>query len=147
MDNLFLLTLFKRQATFWSINLVFFLSSLLEYDCFTMFCYLLLYNKMNQLYVYIYPHIPSLLCLPPTLPIPTLQVDTKHRAYLPVLCSCFPLATILHLVVYICHCYSLTSSQLTLPLLCDLKSILYVCVFIPVLALGMVYPRRLNIIP
>ena len=47
---------------------------------------------MNQLYVYIYPHIPSLLHLPPTLPIPPLWVVTKHRADLPVLCSCFPLA-------------------------------------------------------
>ena len=30
--------------------------------------------------------------LPPTLPIPPLQVVTKPRADLPVLCSCFPLA-------------------------------------------------------
>ena len=37
----------------------------------------LLYNKVNQLYVYIYPHIPSLLHLPPTLPIPPLQVVTN----------------------------------------------------------------------
>ena len=34
---------------------------------------------MNQLYIYIYPHIPSLLCLPPTLPTPPLKVVTKHR--------------------------------------------------------------------
>ena len=57
-----------------------------------MVCQFLLYNKVNQLYVYIYPHIPSLLRLPPTLPIPPLQVVTKHRADLPVLCGCFPLA-------------------------------------------------------
>ena len=69
-----------------------FLTSLLEYDCFTMLCQFLLYNKVNQLYVYIYPHIPSLLHLPSTLPIPPLKVDTTHRADLPVLCSCFPLA-------------------------------------------------------
>ena len=48
-------------------------------------CSFLLYNKVNQLYVYIYPHIPSLLSLPPTLPIPPLQVITKHQADLPVL--------------------------------------------------------------
>ena len=207
-----------------------------------MLCQFLLYNKVNQLYVYIYPHIPSLLHLPPTLPIPPLQGVTKHRADLPVLYSCFPLAiffflilfiylfiyfwlcwvpvsvrglfslvvasrghsssrcvglsllwplllrstgsrragsvgvgsraqllrgmwdppgpglepmspafagrlsstappgkpqlSILHLVVYICQCYSLTSSQLTLPPPHVLKSILYVCVFIPVLPLG-----------
>ena len=68
-----------------------FLTSLLEYNCFTMVCQFLGYNKVNQLYIYIYPHISSLLCLPPTLPIPPLQVVTKHRADLPVLCGCFPL--------------------------------------------------------
>ena len=47
---------------------------------------------MNQLYIYIYPHISSLLHLPRTVPNPPLQVVTKHRADLPVLCSCFPLA-------------------------------------------------------
>ena len=55
-----------------------------------MVCQFLLYNKVNQLYIYIYPHIA--LCLLPTLPIPPLQVVTKHRADLPVLCCCFPLA-------------------------------------------------------
>ena len=55
-----------------------------------MMCQFLLYNKVNQLYIY--PHIPSLLRLPPTLPIPPLQVVTKHRADLPVLCGYFPLA-------------------------------------------------------
>ena len=47
---------------------------------------------MNQLYIYIYAHIPSCLHLPPTLPIPPLWVVTKHRVDLPVLCGCFPLA-------------------------------------------------------
>ena len=70
----------------------FFKTSLLEYNCFSMLCWFLLYNKVNQLYVYIYPHIPSLLRLTPTLPIPPFSVVTKHRADLPVLCSCFPLA-------------------------------------------------------
>ena len=57
-----------------------------------MVCQFLLYNKVNQLYVNIYPHIPSLLHLPPTLPIPPLQEVTKHRADLPVLHGCFPQA-------------------------------------------------------
>ena len=70
----------------------FFLTSLLEYNCFKMVCQFLLYQKVNQLYIYIYLHISSLLRLPPTLPIPPLQVVTKHRADLPVLCGCFPLA-------------------------------------------------------
>ena len=76
----------------YGISLCFFLTSLLEYNCFTMLCQFLLYNKVNQLYIDIYPHISPLLCLPPTLPIPPLQVVTKHPADLPVLCSCFPLA-------------------------------------------------------
>ena len=66
--------------------------SLLEYNCFTMLCYFLLYNKVSQLYIYIYPHISSHLRLPPTLIIPPLQAVTKHRADLPVLCNSFPLA-------------------------------------------------------
>ena len=113
----------------------FFKTSLLRYNCFTLLCQLLLYKKVNQLYVHIYPHIPSLLHLSPTLPIPPLQVVTKHPADFPVLCSCFPLAiyfTFGSVYMSICPCHSLTSSQLTLPPPCILKSILYVCVFIPV---------------
>ena len=101
-----------------------------------MLCQFLLYNKVNQLYVYIYPHIPSLLRLPPTFPIPPLQVVTKHRAHLPVLCGCFPLA------IY----FTFGSVYMSMPLSHFvpasppphrvLKSILYVCVFIPVLPLG-----------
>ena len=57
-----------------------------------MLCQFLLYNKVNQLYVYIYPHICSLLRLPLTLPISPLQVVTKYHVDLPVLCSCFAIA-------------------------------------------------------
>ena len=65
--------------------LFFFLTALLEYNCFTMLYYFLLYNKVNQLYIYIYiyPHSPSLLSLPPTLLIQPLEVITKHRVDLP----------------------------------------------------------------
>ena len=66
-----------------------------------MVCQFLLYNKVNQLYVYIHPHIPSLLRFPPTLLIPPLQVVTKLRADLPLLCGCFPLAIYLF---YIWQC-------------------------------------------
>ena len=57
-----------------------------------MLCQFLLYNKVNQLYVYIYPHIPSLLHLPPNIHIPPLEVITKHQVDFHVPCSCFPLA-------------------------------------------------------
>ena len=69
-----------------------FLTSLLGYNCFTMVCQFLLCNIVNQLYIYIYPHISSFSPLPPTLLNPPLQVVTKHQADLPVLCCCFPLA-------------------------------------------------------
>ena len=91
-----------------------------------MVCWFLLYNKVNQLYIYIYPHISSLLHLPPTLPI-----DPSRWSQSPELTSlCYVAAShylsILHLVVYICPCHSLTSSQLTLPPPHVLKSILYI---------------------
>ena len=40
----------------------------LEYTCFTMLCSFLLYNSVNQLYVYIYPFPFELPSLPPTHP-------------------------------------------------------------------------------
>ena len=45
------------------------------------------------MYTYIPISLPSFVSLPPTLPIPPLQVVTNHRADLPVLCGCFPLFT------------------------------------------------------
>ena len=80
------------RILFYILYLFIFLTSLLEYNYFTMLYQFMLYNKVNQLCVYIYPHIPALLRLPPTLPTSALQVVTKHLADLPVLCSCFPLA-------------------------------------------------------
>ena len=117
-----------------------FLTALLEYNCFTMLCQFLLYNKVNQLYVYIYPHIPSFLHIPPTLLIPPLQVVRSTQRISLFYEAASHKLSILHWVVYICQCYSLTSSQLTLPPLRVLKSILYVCVFIPVLPLGFSEP-------
>ena len=99
-----------------------------------MVCQFLLYNKVNQLYVYIYPHISSPLHLPSTLPIPPLQVVTKHQADLPLRCSCFPLASYFTIEsVYISATLSLHPPRV-------LRSILYICVFIPVLPLGSTEP-------
>ena len=54
-------------------RVIFFLNrSSLEYNCFTIPCYFLLHNRANQPYAYTCPHIPSLLSLPPILPIPPL---------------------------------------------------------------------------
>ena len=64
--------------------LFFFLTSLLEYNCFTMVCYFLLYNKVNQLYIYICSHISSLLRLPPSHPpYPTPLGGHKAQSWSP----------------------------------------------------------------
>ena len=97
----------------------------------------LLYNKGNQFYIYICPHISSLFHLRPSHhPYPTSLGG--HKAKLTSLCyaAASHQLFILHLVVYISPCHSLTSSQLTLPPPHVLKSILYICVIILVLPLG-----------
>ena len=105
-----------------------------------MLCQFLLYNKMNRIDINIYPHISSLLRLPP----PSLSHPSRWSQSTKMIFLCYVAAShqlaILHLVVYICPCHSLTSSQLTLPPPCVLKSILYICVFIPVLPLGLSEP-------
>ena len=97
-----------------------------------MVCQFLLYNKVNQLYIYIYPHISS---LPPSLSHPSRRSQSTQLVSLCYAAASHQLS-ILHLVVYICPCYSLTLFQLSLPPPRVLKSILYVCVFITVLPLG-----------
>ena len=126
----------RQSLSLKSLCVGFFLTSLLEYNCFTMVCQFLLYNKVNQLYIYIYPHISSLL----HLPRPSLSHPSRWSQSTKLISLCYAAAShwlsILHLVVYICPCRSLTSSQLTLPPPPVLKSIFYLCVFIPVLPLG-----------
>ena len=113
--------------------------SLLEYNCFTVLCQFLLYNRANQLCAYVCLHIPSLLRLPPTHLIPPLQVIARHRDDLPVLCSCFPLAIYLTFgSVYMSMLLLLRPSFPLPPRV--LKSILYVYVFIPALPLGSSVP-------
>ena len=107
-----------------------FLASLLAYNCFRMLCQFLLYNKVNQLYIYIYTHIPSLLHLPPTLPIPPFQVVTKHRADFPVLCSCFPLAIYFTFCsVYMSMLHSHFVPAYPSPSLCPQVHSLHLCLY------------------
>ena len=108
-------------------------------NCFTIPCQFLLHNKANQPYAYTCPHIPSLLSLPPTLPIPSLQVIAEHQADLPVLCCCFPPANyFIFISVYMSMLLSLRPSFPHPPHV--LKSILYVYLFIPALKLGSSVP-------
>ena len=81
-------------------------------NCFTMLCQFSLYNKVNQLHVYVY----SLPLEPPSFaPIPPLRASqgTGLSGYA---AASYQLA-ILYMIVYICQCYSLTSSHPLLPLL------------------------------
>ena len=104
----------------------------LEFDSFTMLYSFLLYNKMNQWHVYIYP-------LPPKLPshhplIPSVWLITEHQSGLPTLYSSFPLV--------ICF----THGNCTLSIWpssfppYDHKSILYICASIPVLQINSLVP-------
>ena len=104
-----------QRLGFNSLFLKIFFTSLLEYKCFTMLCQFLLYNKVNQLYVYIYPiSPPSCIFLPPSLSHPS-----RSSQSIELISLCYAAAShqpsILPLVLYIRQCYSLTSSQLPLP--------------------------------
>ena len=88
---------------------------LLKDNCLTMLCQLLLYNEVNQLYVYIYP-LP--LEAPSHTLIPPFWVITEHRAELPVLYSSSPRALCFtHGRLYISMLLSICSI-LSLPPLC-----------------------------
>ena len=89
---------------------------------------------ISYTYTYIPISPPSSVSLPPSL-----SHHSRWSQSTKLISLCYVAAShglsILHLVVYICQCYSLTSSQLTLPACRVLKSILYICIFIPVLPL------------
>ena len=55
-----------------SLSYTFFLFLKLEYNCLTMLCWFLLYNKVSQLYVYIHPSLLDL--LPALHPTPHQRV-------------------------------------------------------------------------
>ena len=98
-------------------------------------CQFLLCNKVNQLHVYIYPHIPSLLSLLPTLPISPLLGG--HKAPSSSLCAMQLLLTSYLFYIWQCiHAYALSLLP-SFPFPDHvLKSIFYIFVIIPVLPLG-----------
>ena len=84
-------------------------------------------------------YIPSLLDLPPTHSlIPPLQVIPEPRAELPVLYGSFPLDT--HFTHSGVYASVLIHPTLPFPPPCDYMSILYVCIFIPTLKIGLAVP-------
>ena len=77
----------------------------LEYNYNVVF---LLYNDMNQLYVYIYPLRLEPSPATPPLPTPLGHQDTR---LFPVLYNSFPLAIcFIHCSIYVCVCVSATLS-------------------------------------
>ena len=100
--------------------------------CVTFHC---ITKWVSYMYTYIPICPPTCNSLPPSLSHPYRWSQNTELISLCYTAASHQLA-ILHLVVYICQCYSLTSSQLTLSCPRVLKSILYICVFIAVLPLG-----------
>ena len=102
---LFLLArLFSRKAVLVNILFFFFLTSLLKYNCLTIVCQLLLYNKVNQLYIYnMFPFLFRLAS--PSLP-PSPSHPSRWSQSTELISLCYAAAShqlsILHLVVYIC---------------------------------------------
>ena len=92
----------------YKIPIILALHFLLEFNCFTLLCYCLLYNEVSQLYVYIYL-LPLGPLFPPVLPI---QVITEHRAELSVLYSGFYVMYMFN-VRCTCHLFLYLSTSLT----------------------------------
>ena len=87
-----------------------------------MLCWFLLYNNMNQLYVYIYPLPLEPPSHPPTSHPSRISQSTKLSSLCCIAAS-HQLST-LHMVVYICQCYSLNSSHSPFPAVSTSPSLL-----------------------
>ena len=78
--------------------LYFFLTSLSEYNRFPLLCQFLMYNKVNQLYVYLYPiSPPSCFSLPPSLSHPSRWSQSTK-----MISMCYAAAS--HQLFYIWQC-------------------------------------------
>ena len=117
---------------FLSVNFHFFFK--LEDNCFTMLCWFLLYNNVNQLYVYICP----LPLNPPSLQPPNPSKSSQSTAELPVTRQLPTSFSFTHGSVRV------SASLLIRPILCfplcvD-KSIFYIYISIPDLQIGSSVP-------
>ena len=97
------------------------------------FCFIT--KLISYTYTYIPISPPSCISLPSSLSHPSRWSQSTKLISLCYASASHQLSS-LHLVVYISPCHSLTLSQLTLPPPCVLKSILYICIFIPVVPLA-----------
>ena len=101
---------------------------LLEYDCFIMFVFVL-YNEVNQLYVYIYP----LPLEPPSHLPPASHPLGYHRALSWASCAVqqLPISYLFYMAVHICQCWFPSLPHPLLPHLrpqvCSLR--LHLCPF------------------
>ena len=131
-----------KSILFLNVCLILFLFFKLEYNCFTMLCWFLLYNKVNQPYVNTHP-------LPlgfPSHPLPSSpsQVISEHRAELPVLYSGFPF-TILHTVLLLFHGYNILNSPRALTGVYVIFNSLLCFNVLPLYPLGSVFPFNFHV--
>ena len=113
-----------------------FFGFLLEYNCFTILCWVLLYNSVNQPCVYI---SPSPFRLPP-IPLSHSSRSSQSTRLSPCAAQQLPTGWLFYMVaVYICQCSCVNLSHPLLPPLFH-KSILYIWVSIPAVQIGSLVP-------
>ena len=121
--------------TFWMLTpyQICSLNFLLRYNCFTILCLFLLYNKMNQLYVYKYPLVPG----SPSYPIAHTTHLGHHRALSRVSCATQ------HITTTVCFNYYMpipVFPSSPSPPTCVHMSVLYVCTSVPALQINLSVP-------
>ena len=142
--NSFFINPFEHPICFPDKTLMLFkvpINIIIYYLLYTMLCQFLLYNKVNQLYVHIYPlplKLPSYSSLIP----PRRTWQSTELSSLCYITASYQLS-VLHMVVYLCQSQSPNSSHLPLPHQVHMSAV-YVCVSIPALQINSSVPFFLN---
>ena len=110
----------------------------LGYSCFTMLCWFLLYNEVNQPYIHVYS-LP--LDSPPSVPSPCHPLG-HHRAssWAPCAIQQIPTSALFYTQQCVYVSVNLLIRCTPFPALCVDTSILYICVCIPALQIGSSVP-------